>query len=51
MYDNYSVVDNRATRRKKSYKGYNGCNRIKDFAKEVRKRKIANESRKKNRGK
>lgn len=50
MYDNYQIVDNRETRRKKPHRRYNGCNRIKDFAKEVRKRRIAKESRKKNRG-
>lgn len=50
MYDNYQVVDNRETRRKKTHRRYNGCNRIVDFAKEARKRRIAKESRKKNRG-
>lgn len=50
MYDNYQIVDNRETRRKKTHRRYNGCNRIKDFAKEVRKRRIAKDSRKKNRG-
>lgn len=50
MMYNYQVVDNRETRRKKSYKGYNGYNKAIDFAKNKRKRKIAEKSRKKNRG-
>lgn len=50
MMYNYQVVDNRETRRKKACRRYNGCNRITDFAKNKRKRKIAEQSRKKNRG-
>jgi len=50
MMYNYQVVDNRETRRKRTRIRYNGYNKTIDFAKNKRKRKIAEQSRKKNRG-
>ncbi len=50
MMYNYQVVDNRENRRKRATKGYNRSIKNVDFAKNKRKRKIAEESRKRNRG-